>query len=104
MGISATPINVGPYFYRTEHTEEFILSSVVRGYCVHQTIWEVAVSEELPCKAEDKNCFDHFETAVQWVEQTYSGLKFGDFMKTTNLPIFITSQCFSLYGTCSYTT
>ena len=44
-------------------------------------IWEVAVSKELPCKAEDGNCFDHIDAAVQWVEQTYIGFKFGDFSK-----------------------
>ena len=43
---------------------KFVLESVVRGYHVYQTMWEAAICEELPCKAEGGNCSDRFAVAV----------------------------------------
>ena len=43
---------------------KFVLKSVVRGYHVYQTIWEAAIGEELPCKAESGNCSDRFAVVV----------------------------------------
>ena len=43
---------------------KFVLKSVVRGYHVYHTIWEAAIGEEHPCKAEGGNCSDRFAVAV----------------------------------------
>ena len=82
-----TASNVDPHMQRME---EFILSSITRGYDVHQMSWESVVGKELPSKAEDGNCSVFFAGALQWVEQILAGL---------NLVIFTLPICQYLFFT-----
>ena len=74
--ISASPINI-----KSTHVkmQGLVLLSVVRGYNIHQTIKETLLGKVLPCRAEVRKYLDHFTIIVEWLKQTFHGLKLGDF-------------------------
>ena len=48
----------------SEMTEEFEISSSVRGYHVYKHIWTALIGEELPCSREPNNSSDRYTVGV----------------------------------------
>ena len=42
----------------------FVITSVVRGYHIHQDIWEAEINSELPCSPEPDNREDRYAVAI----------------------------------------